>query len=255
MNARTPVAVLLVLLLVSSGCLTPTPQNPDGDGDGNQTTYPPGVTAEGIQNATALFGAHTAVLRNTSYAMNATESFRINGIPREITVIQRFSAQPNGTVFVNKTQADDGTTVLVLNRWGPDDDGLYYLREFRPQSVNVTYAASQDRSYLGLRNYTREVETLVSEAVIDNQSVTEDMGGWRIDIETQGGSSITLSVNESGFIRQAHLGDEAAQDHTFTLTYTKTEGVDRPAWIDRARDSIGFWDGENQNETTGNSSS
>lgn len=255
MNARTPLAALLVILLVSSGCLSPPPENPgsSGDGTGNQTTYPPGVTPEGITDTEALFDAHQAELRNTSYRMNATETFRIDGTRRVITTIQEFSRESNGTVFVNKTQADDGSLELVLNRWGPDDEGLYYLREYSPQSVNVSFGASQDRSYLGLRNYTGEVRTIVGEAD-GNQSVTEASRGWRIEITTGSGSLVSLVVGESGFIHRVHLDDQASLGHTFTLTYTELDGVGRPAWVDRARDSIGFPEDGNGNETTGNTS-
>lgn len=254
MNLKTFAGAFVVLLIATSGCLSPPPQNDPGDGNGNQSGYPPGVTADGVVDVDALFEAHRNELRDTAYEMNATESFRINGTRRVITTIQSFSAAPNGSTYVNKTQADEGTTVLVLNRWGPDDDGLYYLREYSPESVNVTYAASQDRSYLGLRNYTSDIEELVSQNVAANHSVERAPEGWSIQLGTDSGTGMRLLVNESGFIHRFRTVDDPPRpDSGFTINYRKIQSVERPSWVDRARESIGFRDASNETGT-GNSS-
>lgn len=69
--------VIAVLLLAGCGGLVPstTPTQPVTPAP-SPPTHPPGVTADGVQNASALMSAHESILATNSYTMNKTVTRR-----------------------------------------------------------------------------------------------------------------------------------------------------------------------------------
>ncbi|WP_232700964.1 DUF7537 family lipoprotein [Halobacterium wangiae] len=108
---RTVLAV--VALLVTAGCLgagapaTDSPEQTPADG------FPPGVTADGVENATALLDAHSSVLADPGY------TFRV-AVASDRTENGSYTGRTKGDEFRLNAEfgRDDGT--LAVDTWAND---------------------------------------------------------------------------------------------------------------------------------------
>jgi hypothetical protein len=137
----------------------PTPSDIEGSADGVEEPYPPGVDADGIENASVLAAAHEATLSGRSYRLSVVDREFLNGQPT--------AAAWEQTVVEGPTRYR--STVEVAGTF-----------RRQPQAVAdaTTYADGTER-FVRLTNRTDETGTI---RFIDRQpddNATAGGPGWR----------------------------------------------------------------------------
>ncbi|MFB6218491.1 MAG: hypothetical protein ABEH77_04810 [Halobacteriaceae archaeon] len=105
-------AVALAVLLATAGCGAPAGAGAD------RTTLAPGVTADGIVNASALADAHRARLRSHSFTMHRRYVQRVAGAGYRIAHDQTLRVGPGGAFsYVHRvTGRENGTPIERTTR-------------------------------------------------------------------------------------------------------------------------------------------
>jgi len=258
MSRRLLATGLVVALIVLAGCSgffagdDGTMPEPNGESDG-ETTYPPGVSSSGLDNATALAAAHNESLAGESYVLtvgmeatysqdgrNATAgSQRVVSMAGNGTFL--VEARNRGAVARNETVWAEGETAFArAQRGGEVQYDQRDATRIRPQlsahGLLGDYLAAAEfevdsvdrrdgRTFVTLR--ATEFTGGTVGASYDNVSVYEatavvDETGriHRLNVHlegTDGGTDVTLDL-------QVELDENASVD------------VSRPGWVDEARE-------------------
>lgn len=251
-------AVAAVALLVIAGCSGggPSPDSgPDADSETTTTqpAYPPGVTAEGLQDAEKLLAAHTASVRQRGATLtsNATATIVVDGEPRTIdfetaawttpTATEVYYDTSNVRLGTNGTMRAERVEVYAAN-------GTVYTRHVLDGNMSTT--ATEPRVergdlvslYVAREAFVRRVLTGGSFSVVDterrngrsvttleafDEEFTDD--GRRVfhaTVEvTADGRILSLSVR-----RNPDANTEAGR-RTAKATWSAPPDPERPEWV------------------------
>lgn len=192
------------------------------------TSFPPGVSAEGIENATRLVEAHRTALNDTSYRERAEweEVDRLptgNGTYREFTTYQYTVAVENGasgTEVRVDTENDstrywfsEGATVVNYSsrNEGPDSTSFEYSRgDAFPADFDTymtTYSSRYVHPYLHYLDYEHVRTTTRNDRTLFTFSSTgfNESAEWNVapvpDSSTTDEIEATVTVSQRGIIR------------------------------------------------------
>ena len=250
-NSLHVVAVAAMLALAGcSGVTAPTNQATD-----RPHTYPPGVSADGVENVSAVVDAHNesvleqGAVRTSHTVLNGTTSSEQIHTVADSTV----RLAPNGTEFrwtVHGTNTLGNDTGRLDERYYANESTLV-TRVSRNGDVTVRernrtglwnrairYAATQTRivnATLSNANYTvtdtewrngRAVTTLVAE----NGTFSGDRPVTEYDATVEiAASGRVLSIKRSWITET----DTTSARYTSTIVWENTTAVEPPAWLPR----------------------
>lgn len=244
MTARGALPVLAVGLLVVAGCTAPTaPSSP-----------PPGLSTDGVTDATTLVRSHTAALRATPFTVRSTTTMR--GVEREfrVTTNRSWRVDPTGTVrgsavrtttpsgnaperYVDAPEVAawrNGTTAFRRVR----TDGDVHYREVDPFNSSVKLNAALHRKTI-YRLTTRSGSTIerVSRGGTAFYRVTAELN----DTHVTTNASMTLLVGTDGVVREIrtvrtvrYRAGPRRITERIRVTDVGATSVRRPGWVRNA---------------------
>lgn len=227
------------------------PGPPAGDDAPRTTAFPPGLTADGVTNASALVDAHQEVLADTAHAY--TRAVRVT--------------HPNGTRVANWTQsftfgADDRTAYVVQTAASTTDaiSRADHYEVWTNRSVTVgSYRNHGDTQYLrvsfpyffAVENRLRSV-FLALDTTLDEQSlgapftvhatavVRPDLVASTRALADPRNVTFTAAVTRNGGVQSYDLTYDATLDgqpvhvvERYELTDVDVD-VPKPDWVDEA---------------------
>lgn len=276
-------AVVACLLALLAGCGA-LPVGGGGTGAGTETetvtpapipeggTFPPGVSAEGVEDPTALAGAHVDAIDDRSYTLATEREVRYeNGslhsrLSLEVALAADrsylaeaatagphapvFLGRPpasavfwsNGSVYVRKFTHDNATT---YNEFETTDGGAgtwaYWVS-------TVPFGGGRNRPETFYRDLFRSVSTrTVERRTINGTTVYRlvgtgvQAGGFDTNIENIRTLRLEAGVTQAGLVRSLSLryvgdidGDPVEVEWTVRYRGLGTTTVERPDWFDRA---------------------
>lgn len=246
-------SVAIVAMLVLAGCIGVTA--PTQSGADREHVYPPGVSADGVENASVVVDAHNesvwtdGAVRQSNTVLNGTtngRSIRVesnstvrlapnatrfrwtvygtNTLDNETTVLdERYYA--NRTTFVTRVERDGEVTVRSRNR----SQGLTRI---------IRYAATQTRivnATLSNANYTvadtawrngRAVTTLAAEN--GTYSGDRELAQYDATVEVAAGGRV-LSIERS-WVSET---EQSTTRYHGEITWRPAEPIEPPAWLPR----------------------
>lgn len=277
---REGVAAVLAIVVVAAGCAaplgpspstdTPTESNPPNDtatsptnhGTPDETeTLPPGVTSDGIQNASRLLAAHVAVLNETGFVGvgNGNGTIVRNGILVDVESHQRNVVATNASPYLRNRTVVAGPVRMEWEAWGNESvelrrtkegDGWSYNRRepaapftlagkalLGPYLEGGVYALNGSETVDGETRYRLET-TEVGDAEALGEALPDAT-------ERITAFEATVVVDARGRIHSVRATAEyviRGQDATHQLEY-RLEAlgatVTRPDWADTAREETG----------------
>ncbi|MFB6353765.1 MAG: hypothetical protein ABEJ92_06730 [Halobacteriales archaeon] len=273
-------SLLAVLLVVLAGCIGAP--SPPGTVDGTPTgtdapsatapraasptvpngTLAPGVTDEGLRNASRLLDAHARALRERGYELAIERRFRSDD--RERTVAYRLAATPGLGRFRQRARSTVGGNETVHRFWlnatmermlvrvGSDSGPQYRIPPVGP-------AGSAARAHWQRRLVqTRQLAELLRGGEFAVTGVNETATGRRYtlvghDFATDGyygEREVHLTVDGDGVVHVLKAAGDLAGGGSFSVGYRVlrlgVETVDRPDWVAAApapidaRPTLGF---------------
>ncbi|SDM80915.1 hypothetical protein SAMN04487949_2661 [Halogranum gelatinilyticum] len=253
---RVALPVLLASLLVLAGCSGASQlSSPD---EPTEEELPPGVSQDGVDNASTLVDAHSAALNESGYAYRVGLAGSVNvndsetSTAYETNLTQTSRAEPGGrpafvTADVRSAQAGGNQSQTVaywwndtttLARFSAGEQTQYAAFDQRPGEGQL-YAPDDQylRQIVGASNFSVSgvdrsgEETLITltatEANASLQGVTEYNATVVVDSEGRIHSARQYAVVESG------QGTQTVDLH-YELTATSVETVAQPEWADEA---------------------
>lgn len=239
---RTAVALLVVL----AGCaglgapptdtVTPAPVPGDGPETVAGTTLPPGVSATGLENVTALAEAHVAAAEGRSYWLvivvrrgSDTETFRARvGDGRYLAYHGTFDR-------TNRTVYGDEDRTLVRYEGTPPRYATRATSHEPPAAAVTARVADTVQRYLSVDSSTVEV------ASVDGVDVLRIEGHGARNVSGAVQYDAVAYVEPSGFVRSFRVEflcttDRRCDRVTVVLEHGGLEetSVSRPAWYDDA---------------------
>lgn len=281
---RTTCALLVAVAVVLGGCVGATAHGPDATTDettanasttepvGETADLPPGVTEDGVSNASALLEAHREALAETSYVFESRSNYSMGDVAgtgeQSGTVAKGFF--PHVSHATATIQRGNRTVEYDVDQWANESVTLVrYRTENRTQYRKLFHGDDEQRSpgpgFGGPFLNRSDVESSISgtaliESVLATSNFTVE------SVETVDGHTLTTlraeTVNESGGFGTANvteydarfvvderglvrevkftmafedeLGDETLLDYRFEVVRTGPVVVSRPAWSDAA---------------------
>lgn len=252
-----PCRVLTVaLLLVLAGCsgLVPaddgtdrTPYGVDDELEPAPDTLAPGLTSEGVENASALIENHYDVLENRTENDTHVATVRTADVTENGTAAQRsrgrFVVDSPDRWYRTVTQTRTGDAEpTVLETWVEGDEQL--VRVDRPQ-VALEYRRSPPPKRRPLERVLRSVLSEATNATVEER--TRNATNWylvtaAVESGAADAPTVTFRVREDGFVAQltyAYRFDEDSpdRDHVETRIEFEPDGPDpleRPDWYEEA---------------------
>ncbi len=257
--------VLLVVLVALAGCngilndggaegevFTPAAVPTDAPTPTPRPQLAPGLTAEGVVDASALAAAHDALLENTSFTVQRTVTYRTqNGTPvRRVTSVTRIGR--DGRLLVTKRW--NGTT--TLRREAYYYDGKRLLVATTTDTATTYHRVSPATATLrrlvatGMEQIERIfsiTETRVAGRMVHNGTTMYRLVSARNQSEktTPLGRSVSARarITTRGFVRaytfRQTLSGEGSDGTAVIVVSTQYTGVgsttvERPVWYDEA---------------------
>lgn len=254
---RVALPVLLASLLVLAGCSgvsqLSSPDEPTED------ELPPGVSQNGVENASALVSAHTAALNESGYAYRLGLQGTVNvtvdnetSTQYETNLTQTVRAEDGGrpafvTAEVQSVQSEQNQSQAVAYWWNDTTTlarvsaggGTQYAAFDQRPDQGQLYAPDEQylQQVVGSSNFSVSGVDRSGEETLITLTATE------ANASMQGVTSYnaTLVVDSEGRIHSAtqHAVVESAQgtqtvDLRYELTETSVSTVDQPEWADEA---------------------
>jgi hypothetical protein len=246
---RFALQVAVVLVLLFAGCIGQGPA-PLPDDSTETTPYPPGVTADGVSNASALVDAHRdhVTTHGAVVTSNGTTTVRIGGEPRTVetnatarstpnltrihvvswgvrvsgneTAPERYEVYANETTVLERIAYENETSVRVERR---GDAPIVVERVVRAQPLRAALE-SLDFEVVGTeRRNGRTVTTLSA----DETTLSDD---------DPSRNAATLEVAASGRVLSlSTVRDQntttAVGRRTLDVTWSNATTVEPPAWV------------------------
>lgn len=270
MQRRSAAVAGLVLSLALAGCtglggsdtptITPAPLPEPARGTTVAPTLAPGLTADGIENASRLTRAHFGHLQNTAYTAESrktvrgpdgdvrrrrTEVFRIagNGTTSQVVSIDRPDPESNGSLvesWRNRTRVmfaitSDGETDYIVRSGGAYGRRLYGIQSTVPESQQLFFLlrSVETRSAERTGNGTIRV---TGQGLVRPKLFAGTVRGTDI-----GNLSLTMTVTPDGLVLSYDLRYEAEQAGTRVRVHRQLRNrnigsttVPPPAWYDAA---------------------
>lgn len=238
---------------------TTTPTTPTGL-PANET-FPPGVSADGIDNESVLFRAHARTLGTTGFVAvgNGSSVVSRSGILVEVETTQRNRVAANGSPYEISREVAAGPIQRSLHAWS--NGSIEYVRT--QENGETNYSTAERRRLAGLAgngliapyvrggNFTvRDVRNesggptvvVLNTTEVANETVLER--AVTDDAEEITGYEALVAIDAEGRIRLLDAaieytidGQTATQEFTYTLTSIENVEVERPEWVDEARDA------------------
>ncbi|WP_232687398.1 hypothetical protein [Halobacterium zhouii] len=259
---RTVLAVCALLL--AAGCMGVPPLD-GGDGPEAAEGFPPGVSAQGVENATKLANAHEAALAETGYAYEyELTEFQTPKAPNVVDATNetiRRRARLTATA-VNETTFwanEYNTTTLKWHNQsrgarritGPYGHAYYTDWQVEPDNGNPRIESNWPLDYAHAYNFT------VSERVVRDSRMLLVLTADRNRVEQDRTTTFDarLVVDLSGRVHhyeyRRHVASEV-ENTTETLTYELTEigveSVQRPEWASKARNAVDAFVGVDESQ-------
>lgn len=246
-------------LLVTAGCagFAPTVDvQPPEPADG----YPPGVSADGVENATALLYAHTDAVRRSGYAFIGRTTKNVTHIADDDSLATNKSTTWNGQVTRNvtrvRTRVWHGATrkyderAVSTELWFDESSGHRLLRTSKGDGT-VAFDVTEDVDGLetaAVSSWTTDTLDLLGEGDYDLTRRYVEDGRTLVVLESDAPGSTThdafsarLVVDLAGRVHEFDARATGAnEDHSWTetATYELTDlgvaSVPKPEWHDTA---------------------
>lgn len=251
------VVLAVVALLLTAGCVGVS--DTDELAPTAETDYPPGVTADGLQNATRLLEAHTMHARSAGYEFefervartvpeNATEPADLRRTRcegrRTTSALERECLTTERTNGADQQQSRSQTHVWAnqsvrLAREHSDGDVSYSLRRSQLDTyTDVETARTLQPMFEGTYHVDRRIvvdgRTLV--VLVDDGSTFSTLTGnatmeSRLVVDTAG------RIHElDATVRQRQDGETLTRSFSYDLTGLGVDEVPAPDWRDAAYD-------------------
>lgn len=256
-RSRVALPVLLASLLVLAGCSgvsqLSSPNEPTAE------ELPPGVSQNGIENASALIDAHTTALDESGYAYRLNFQQAVNvtvdnqsSMQYETNLTQTTRAEPGGrpafvTAEVYGAQAGQNQSQTVAYWWNDTTTLARISTGGQTQYMAVDQRPDEGQLYAPNEQFLRQVvfpsnfsitgvdrsggETLITLTATETnaslQGVTSYDATLVVDSEGRIHSATQYAVIESG------QGTQTVDLH-YELTETSVSTVDQPEWADEA---------------------
>ncbi len=250
---RPALHVAVVVLLVVAGCIGQGPA-PLPDDSTDTTPYPPGVTADGVSNASALVDAHSdhVTTHGAVVTSNGTTIVRIGGEPRTVETSATARATPNLTrihvvswgvrVSGNETAPEryevyaNETTVLQRIEYENETSVRVERRGDAPIVVERVVRAQPLRSALESLNF----EVVGTERQHGRTVTTLSADETTLSDDTPSQNAATLEVAASGRVLSlSTVRDQntttAVGRRTLDVTWANAKTVEPPAWVQSRR--------------------
>lgn len=247
---RSALHVAVVVLLLFAGCLGQGPA-PLPDDSTETTPYPPGVTADGVANASALVDAHRehVIAHGATVTSNSTTTVRIGGEPRTVETNATALATPNLTrihvvswgvrVSGNETAPEryevyaNETTILQRIAYEDETSIRVERRGDAPIVVERVVRAQPLRSALE----SLEFEVLETERRNGRTVTTLSADETTLNGDTPSQNAATLEVAVSGRVLSlSTVRDQntttAVGRRTLDVTWADATAVEPPAWVE-----------------------
>lgn len=290
-TGRLVCALGLVLLVVLAGCTTPfssdetptvetttapterSPAEPtvtttdrnESDGPStsapSETKLPPGVTVDGLDNASALLGAHTRVLEETGFVAVGEGNAVIsrNSLLVEVETTQRNLAAAGGVPYRVNQSTVAGPIQREVQAWSNGSEesvrtsvaGETNYTTAEPRSMERLagrerldpYLRGGDFSTNGTENVSEGVRVVLVATEVANATQlqrslpprAEEVTSYeaRIAVDTEGRiHSLEATV---GYVID---GQEATHELDYTLEHVGEVDITRPDWVEDDRESI-----------------
>lgn len=251
---RPALHVAVVLVLLFAGCIGQGPA-PLPDDSTETTPYPPGVTADGVSNASALVDAHRdhVTTHGAVVTSNGTTTVRFGGEPQTVETNATARATPNLTrihvvswgvrVSGNETAPEryevyaNETTVLQRIAYENETSVRVERRgESAPIVVERVVRAQPLRSALE----SLDLEVLGTERRNGRTVTTLSADETTLNGDTPSRNAATLEVAASGRVLSlSTIRDQntttAVGRRTLDVTWANATTVEPPAWVQNQR--------------------
>lgn len=207
----------------------------------DEADLPPGVTADGISNVSALLSAHKSSLSKSGFRFEARSSNRRDG---KTTAIMH-----------GRATAGLSTRLVMLNKTG---DPAYHSTTWRNESTTIMRVTSGNRTHY--REYHYRGSAVAQSNTIRSMFQSGDLSIQRVEhvgnqtvtilhgdrysgtrLENVSDYSATLAVDSTGRVHEFHwhfVTDEQTRTVDFDLTATHSDAIERPDWVDKAERAI-----------------
>jgi hypothetical protein len=254
-----PLTLLVALVVLLAGCASLTPggtDTPTASPVGTPTETPagtplpdgalaPGITADGIENVTALFAAHQRELTATGFATESTVRTTYEGTTTD-RVTWTVTVAPGGDRV--RTHAveyrEDGTRIVGdiwsnathdVTRRDEAGDVSYTVRPRFITDDTIVWSGSAAHVQLYSAADLFEVESVDTRDGL--RYVTLSMTGDRLGEDGVPDSQATAVVDERGRIHSVESRVQYGEETTWATSYRVTQFGDTdpqpPAWLDR----------------------
>lgn len=266
--SRAVVVLACVALVAAAGIAgvaqpTPQPSATTGENETAPSAYPPGASADGIENASRLLDAHRAVLGNVSYRERSEWDHLMtvsrNGTPSEPEVRRYTITAENGTNGTaveiaggNESNGywftDEATMTKVTHeQYGPEAlytyvrgydqyfERLRYIAEVGSDGVGP-YLRDLDYEFVGTESVANRTRYVYSSTGID-ETVQPNRGDTPLGSTTDS-INATVVIDERGVIesfsaRELHTvrNETVTLNHTFRVTGVGETVTTPPEWV------------------------
>lgn len=225
-------------------------------GPNQNVEYPTGVTADGLQNRTALFAADWTALNESGFVADAWINQSVSGQQDAGGAgYRRASVEPGGGNATLQIRRRSASRDVSTDVWQNTSFGLTRIVETAPDGASATQYRRRDGAERFRTNPVTSggPASLVALGAYDDVSVEGSGADTRITLTADGvnetrasglrfnvtGYTGEMVVDRTGRIRaiDVRLETSGRQAVTYTVDYDLREtggvAVDRPAWFDR----------------------
>lgn len=265
-TSRRVVSCLLVCVLVAAaGCAGLSPSGSAGqslqsDG-GDAAVSAPGVSADGLQNASELTAANREALLSSGYvAQVRLDATMTRGErSRNFSLAQREAVEPSATEFVYQTVRQVSSTRSRMAVWSNQSTAVLrnqrsnqtnYQRVQRSRIVKQLTGQQLFAQYVAAGNYT-----LANTTTTDNETVyvfrsdeyAQQTAKAMPSVENVSSYQSRFAVDSAGRIQYMDVtmrysgprGGTAEMQIRYVLQKTGDVSVRKPGWVDEALSSSG----------------
>lgn len=224
--------------------------------------YPPGVSASGLENATALLNAFVPATTETGYVATTRGNTTIErgGLLVDVTTDGRIAVQANATRYYERRNTSAGPVERSEEMWGNETVEYYQVTEGgtstqerrEPRHQGVLARRPLLEPYLAGSSYVvtdvnetgaPAVVTLNATGVTNETELRKALPGSTEEIRE---IDATVQVDANGFIRSFEAtvqftigGANRSQTVVHSLERTGNVTLERPGWVADAENATG----------------
>lgn len=260
---RKLATLILVAALLSAGCVSDNPggvTTAETTTDGPNTTtfdreYPPGVTADGIENASALLQAHAASVTETGYEYKYRENASQTGDGDDFVSVERGAVAAGGTAFERIIEIEQAKSRYTAALWVNESvmlsrttngDGTQYNKRYRNDERDSSRPVEQlFRLRRALEHGAFDIAdtTTDGDATYVTLTATEYVGDESRNVTA---FDARLVVDRTGRIHELDIdlsyvdrnGAVMRERHRYELTTQAVTTVQQPSWANEALSAV-----------------